>query len=108
MFDYPASPTLDQEFTPSGGPTYKWNGYAWNKKASAGAGGGTIIADTPPTADPGTMFWESDTGALYIRYNDGNTTQWVQVNAAIGPNPATISTSAPSGGVDGDVWYQVT
>ena len=80
MFDFPSSPTLDQEFTPAGGPTYKWNGYAWNKKATAGgAGGGVIIGSAPPVAEHGTMFWEDDTGQLYIRYNDGNSTQWVQV-----------------------------
>lgn len=78
-FDFPSSPALDQEFAPSGGPTYKWNGYAWAKKSSSI--GGVIIADMPPVADPGTLFWEDDTGQLFIRYNDGNSTQWVQVAA---------------------------
>ena len=34
-FDFPSSPTTGQEFTPSGGPTYVWNGYAWDVKSSA-------------------------------------------------------------------------
>lgn len=33
-FDFPASPTVGQQFTPAGGPTYTWNGYAW----AAGSG----------------------------------------------------------------------
>lgn len=42
---------------------------------------GVIIADTPPTAQySGQLWWESDTGALYIWYDDGNSQQWVQVS----------------------------
>lgn len=34
--------------------------------------------DTPPAgANDNALWWESDSGLLYIRYNDGNTTQWV-------------------------------
>lgn len=33
-FDFPNSPTtVGQTFTPSGGPTYVWNGYAWDIKS---------------------------------------------------------------------------
>jgi hypothetical protein len=32
-FDFPASPTNGQEFTPSGGPTYVYNGQAWIVKS---------------------------------------------------------------------------
>ena len=35
-FDFPASPTSGQTFTPSGGPTYVWNGYAWDVVGPAG------------------------------------------------------------------------
>jgi len=42
---------------------------------------GTAISDTPPASPlPGQMWWESDTGALYIWYADADTSQWVQVN----------------------------
>ena len=36
MFDFPASPTSGQVFTPTGGPSYQWNGYAWVSAASKG------------------------------------------------------------------------
>jgi hypothetical protein len=37
-----------------------------------------IVSDTPPVGVPdNTLWWESDTGILYIRFNDGNTVQWV-------------------------------
>jgi hypothetical protein len=48
-------------------------------------GGGSIkISDTPPSnPTAGTLWWESDTGNTYIWYDDGNTKQWVQINAAV-------------------------
>jgi len=47
--------------------------------ATGAAGTTTVtVADTPPPgAVDGTMWWESDTGQLYVRYNDGSSTQWV-------------------------------
>lgn len=42
---------------------------------------GLIIADAPPTVTkPGTLWWESDTGNLFIWYDDGSSQQWVQLN----------------------------
>jgi len=41
---------------------------------------GVIVSDTAPVGvKDSVMWWESDTGNLYINYNDGNTTQWVQI-----------------------------
>lgn len=37
-FDFPGSPTTGQTFTPSGGPTYSWNGYAWTTQATYSPG----------------------------------------------------------------------
>ena len=43
------------------------------------------ISDNPPigagTTNNGELWWESDTGDLYVYYDDGNTSQWVQANA---------------------------
>ena len=138
---------------------------------AAGGGGGAsvLVADTAPVGAPdNSLWWESDTGVLYIRYNDLTSTQWASVGGPPGPEGpagtsdwaditskpatfppsththlwadltdkpatfppsthahaiadvtnlqttlnakaplATISTGAPSGGVDGDVWYLV-
>jgi len=57
-----------------------------------GGGGGTsvVISDTAPVGQPaGTLWWESDSGSLYVNYNDGTSTQWVLVQA-----PA-VSSSTP-------------
>ena len=42
------------------------------------------VGETPPnypTPNEGELWWESDTGDLYIYYNDGDSAQWVQTNA---------------------------
>ena len=93
-FDFPASPAEGQKYSPVGGPSYVYSSGAWK---AAGQGQIAIISDTPP-ANPanGTLWWESDTGLLFISYNDGNSTQWVQVggNAAAGRIVRTIVTSS--------------
>jgi hypothetical protein len=44
---------------------------------------GVFIADTPPTATkPGQLWWESDTGILYIWYDDGSSQQWVDTGSS--------------------------
>jgi hypothetical protein len=41
---------------------------------------GVIVSDTPPgTARDNQMWWESDTGNMFLNYNDGSGNQWVQV-----------------------------
>lgn len=55
----------------------------------------TDVRNGPPAAGlgqlqaiDGTLYWDNNQGLLFIRYNDGNTTQWVQV---------TPVTPAPTG-----------
>jgi hypothetical protein len=52
--------------------------YVDNKIATIPTPSSLTVSDTPPTGVPdGALWWESDSGLLYVRYNDGNTTQWV-------------------------------
>jgi hypothetical protein len=50
-------------------------------KTAVGSGGGgaqVYISDTAPASPTaGSLWWESDTGALYIYYTDANGSQWV-------------------------------
>jgi plastocyanin len=58
-----------------------------------GAGIGAILGDTPPvppTAQIGTLWFNTTSGKLYIYYNDGDSTQWIQ--------PMTPSYSSSGGG----------
>jgi len=46
------------------------------------------VSDSPPIAPiPGVLWWESDTGILYLRYNDGNSDQWVGIGGEGGGFP---------------------
>jgi hypothetical protein len=81
MLDFPSSPTTGQQYPAppvAGIPTYTWDGEKWSTAASSGGGNKVIVADTAPTGVPdNTLWWESDSGLLYVLYNDGDTTQWV-------------------------------
>ena len=57
---------------------------------SSTAPGGALVAATPPTASPGALWWDSTGGQLYVRYDDGNSQQWVIANA---PGIPTITYS---------------
>jgi len=78
----------------------------WTWSAATGAwlpsstvGSGIIVSDTPPASPTaGALWWESDTGTMYVYYNDGNSSQWVQVLA--GAPPKTGAFMADRNNVD--------
>jgi hypothetical protein len=82
MLDFPNSPTNGQLFTGANGVIYQWNaaGGLW---LNYGVGMNSAIVSLTPPANPvaGQMWWRSDTGQMFIWYNDGNSTQWVSVTA---------------------------
>jgi hypothetical protein len=77
---------LDTGSTPAHpGPTLKvWDGLSWiNCLPYTYAN--AIVSDTAPTIGdhiPGTLWWNSSTGLMYILYNDGNSIQWTQVSSS--------------------------
>lgn len=78
-YDFPASPAENQEYTPSGGPTYVFKSPRWLVKGVTVA----TISDTAPSSPTqGLLWWNSANGNFYIYYNDGDSSQWVQVNGA--------------------------
>lgn len=53
------------------------------KEGGGGATGGAsiVVSDTPPAGVGANTLWlDSDDGALLVRYQDADTTQWIQVN----------------------------
>ncbi len=57
-------------------------------------------SDSPPANVPsGKLWWESDTGNLFIRYNDGTSDQWVQVNVS-GPSAPSVIGNAYDSRID--------
>lgn len=80
-FDFPSSPTLNQTFTPPGGPTYTWNGYAW-----------TITSGPfqPLDADLTTL---ANLGNWKVIYSDG--TSAIQP-LALGPAGQVLTSNGPA------------
>ena len=61
--------------------------------SNAEVGIGAVLGDNPPTGNTvqtGSIWFNTSNGRLYIYYNDGNSTQWVQ--------PTTPSYGSGSGG----------
>jgi hypothetical protein len=50
------------------------------------SGAGVHIADAPPTAaQPNDLWWDSDSGNLFVLDEDADSTQWVQINVVAPP-----------------------
>lgn len=65
---------------------------------------GASIAGSPPNSpESGDMWWDSDNGTLFIYYNDGTNSQWVD---AAGPGVA-VQDTAPTG-YEGQLWLDST
>jgi hypothetical protein len=59
------------------------NGSVAQINSGGGGGGGSItISDTPPGSPTnGQLWWESDSGTLYMWYTDANSSQWIGVGS---------------------------
>src|SRR3982751_248992 len=96
-WNFPNSPAENQEYIAPNGYVYRYNAPAWGLQGSGGSTGATgatgptgpqglpsqvSVSDAAPSSPvAGQMWWCSLDGNLYIYYNDGNTSQWVQANA---------------------------
>jgi hypothetical protein len=85
-FDFPTAPATGTLYAPSGGPTYRWDGTVWSQIAQPFQG--AFPSDTAPTNPVhGQLWWETDTGLLYVYYTDANSSQWVEVVSSSMPDP---------------------
>jgi hypothetical protein len=67
---------------------------AW---APTATGASITVSDTPPASpSPGDAWWDGVSGQLYIRVNDGTSTQWVPASNQPGPPGAGISGLTPT------------
>ena len=71
---------------------------AWIE-ASGGASV-TVSDGTPSGPDTGDLWYESDTGSMFVYYDSS----WVEVGGA-GVVAMTTSSAAPSGATNGDLWF---
>lgn len=100
---FPSTPTNGQVFS---GYYYDATLSAW--KASPISAGPIAISDTPPAgAIHGDMWYKSNDGTTYIYYNDGSTSQWVEVRSQIATSqiglvpvvPTSVSVSSGTASV---------
>lgn len=84
---------------------------------SGGAGGNTTVTvgDTlPPGPAAGNLWFNTNTGTLFLYYDDGDSRQWVQPSSVIGtPASATdgsvfVGTIAPISPENGDLWLNTS
>lgn len=53
------------------------------------------VSDTAPVGvQDGSLWWDSDRGTLLVRYNDGDSTQWVDAVAVPGLDTSQLATKA--------------
>ena len=72
-----------------------------NPTGSGGSGGGASVtaSDTAPSSpSAGDLWYKSDTNALYVYYNDGDSSQWVGVSGPAGPAGADGAAGAAATG----------
>jgi len=61
-------------------------------KASTPIQNGPPAAGTlPAQAIDGSVYWDNNTGLMFVRYNDGSSTQWVQVIPSSGAIAGTVT-----------------
>ena len=81
-FNFPNSPTVG-DIHSEAGKSYRYNGYAWVVVSAFDVYGPVYISDTvPPNPLCGDLWYESDTGKLFVYYEDFNSSQFVQVGGS--------------------------
>ena len=98
----------------SDGQVLSWNAtgglqgtgdYEWVAQSGGGGSASIEISETAPSSPTaGTMWFDSSVGKTFIYYNDGNTTQWVQMNPSTS-GTLTVGSSAPASPSTGEQWY---
>jgi hypothetical protein len=60
-------------------------------QANTGSGSVNVGGTTPPGTSNGALWWDINTGTLYIYYNDGDSSQWVPAS----PVPSLTADATP-------------
>jgi predicted RecA/RadA family phage recombinase len=91
-----------------------WNGtdYAWVAQSSGGGGGGgasVSVSDTAPSSPSvGDLWFNSANTKMYVYFNDGTSSQWIQSNPSGASTPITAADTAPSNPVENSMWFDST
>ena len=123
-FDFPNSPSVNDVYT-ANSVSYKWDGTVWKRVSATGAQGGTgatgaqgatgptgaqgqtgaqaYISDNAPSSGitNGDLWWDSNSGDFSIYYNDGNSSEWIEVGSTGPTGPTGAQGATGSGGATG-------
>jgi len=75
------------------------------QQVSGGGASVTVSDATPSESEAGNLWYESDTGSMYIYYDDGVSQQWVEVGGS-SVVAMTVSDAPPSTPTNGDLWFE--
>jgi len=103
--DFPSSPTDGQLFG-----SYIWSASkgVWQSREESAA---VVVTSpvAPTSAVNGDVWYNSSNGISYVYYDDGSSSQWVQListtGAPVDVSATTIDDTAPEGANDGDAWF---
>lgn len=92
---------------------YIYHNSAWSLAGGSGASGASVtVGDSaPPTPAAGDLWWDSDSGRLFLYYVDLDSSQWVDASPNItGSNGSNVFSgpNAPGNAVEGALWYNTT
>lgn len=92
--NFPSSPVNGQIYT-VGDQSWQYSAVttSWNVVSQVQALGPVYIGSLPPTAPvEGDLWWNSNSGQLYIRYVDADGAQWV--SATVNPPVTSLNSDA--------------
>ena len=91
--NFPPSPTIGTLWpnpAVAGVPQYTWNGTVWTTVLAPPA---FYAQDTAPVGAPvNALWWDTDSGVLFINYKDVSTTQWVATSATPAVDTSNFTT----------------
>lgn len=107
MFDFPSSPASGTIVSGPNGAAWRWDGTKW--LASQSGAQTIVVSDTPPpNATPGTLWWDSVGGQMYLRFQDPNSTAWVPASSLAGSQGVFIGDTPPTTPAPGVMWWDST
>jgi hypothetical protein len=101
-FNFPDNPFIGEAFAPPNGPAWQWDGLTWRIESIAPpiTQAEVSVGDILPTVGSfnGQLWWQSNTGKLFVWFDDTSSQQWVQIIAPTLILDATDSLVKAKGG----------